>query len=116
MRNCAASAPHATRKADARRLGNVHSADSAEPPAVDRKASSFSLTCAEDSPAPEGQQATWHCKPTAETTWTTMGRDQMKSTTPLPAAPGTGTSAPAPFEMLVREILAQLGEDPAREG
>src|SRR5206468_10753537 len=57
MRNCAASAPHATRNADARMLGNVHSADSAEPPAVDNKASSFSFTCAEDSPAPEAQQA-----------------------------------------------------------
>src|SRR5213083_1477140 len=45
-----------------------------------------------------------------------MGRDQMKSATPLPAAPGPGTGAPAPFETLVREILAQLGEDPAREG
>src|SRR5439155_54200 len=30
MRNCAASAPHATRNADARMLGNVHSADSAD--------------------------------------------------------------------------------------
>src|SRR6266487_6726460 len=38
-------------------LGNVHSADAAEPPAVDRKASSFSFTSAEDSPAPEAQQA-----------------------------------------------------------
>jgi len=38
MRNCAASAPQATRNAAARMLGNVHSADSAEPPAVDRKA------------------------------------------------------------------------------
>src|SRR5436309_8310187 len=57
MRNWAASAPQVTRKADARMLGNVHSADSAEPPAVDRKASTFSFTCAEDSPAPEAQQA-----------------------------------------------------------
>src|SRR3989441_2361704 len=53
IRNCAASAPHATRNADARMLGKVHSADRAEPPATDRKASTFSFTCAEDSPAPE---------------------------------------------------------------
>src|SRR2546427_11945494 len=57
MRNWAASAPQATRKADVRMPGNVHSADSAEPPAVDRKASTFRFTCAEDSPAPDGQQA-----------------------------------------------------------
>src|SRR6266566_4183148 len=57
MRNCAASAPQATRNADARMLGNVHRADSAVAPAVDTKASSFSFTCAEDSPAPEAQQA-----------------------------------------------------------
>src|SRR3989449_7167445 len=58
IRNCAASAPHATRNADARMLGKVHSADRAEPPATDRKASTFSFTCAEDSPAPRSEEHT----------------------------------------------------------
>src|ERR1051325_2149836 len=123
MRNCAASAPHATRKADTSRLGNVHSADSAEPPAVERKASTFRFTCAEDSPAPDDQQAARHRAVRGEYV-ETMGRDQMKSAglhsfheghgAPLPAAPDAG--APTPFETLVREILGLLGEDPAREG
>ena len=62
--------------------------------------------------------------PHAESTWTTMGRDQIKSASlhsfheghgvPHPAAPDAG--APTPFETLVREILGLLGEDPAREG
>ena len=62
--------------------------------------------------------------PHAESTWTTMGRDQIKSASlhsfheghgaPHPAPPDAG--APTPFETLVREILGLLGEDPAREG
>src|SRR6267378_3220528 len=109
MRNCAASAPQATRKADARMLGNVHSADSAEPPAVDNKASTFSFTCAEDSPAPEAQQA--------------MGRDKMKSASlhgfheeHVEPAHAHDAAGPSPFEALVRQLLEELGEDPAREG
>jgi|SRR5690242_16257790 GTP cyclohydrolase IA len=51
-----------------------------------------------------------------------MGRDKMKSAShhsfheghiePLPRAPAT----PSAFESLVRAMLEQLGEDPAREG
>src|SRR5215467_3259864 len=41
IRNCAASAPHATRKAESSMLGKVHSADSAEAPACETAASSF---------------------------------------------------------------------------
>src|SRR6185503_4756277 len=39
--NCAASAPQATRKADSRMLGKVHSAERAEPPAWNTAASTF---------------------------------------------------------------------------
>jgi len=52
-----------------------------------------------------------------------MGRDKMKSAglrgvsgphaTPPPAVPST---VRPPFDTLVREMLAQLGEDPTREG
>src|SRR5260370_30859731 len=52
-----------------------------------------------------------------------MGRDKMKSAglrgvsgphaTPPPAGPST---VRPPFDTLVREMLAQLGEDPTREG
>jgi len=47
-----------------------------------------------------------------------MGRDQIKSATRHSFhEPRADAAAPAiPFETLVREILAQLGEDPAREG
>src|SRR6266545_1382624 len=58
------------------------------------------------------------------TTWTTMGRDKMKSASvhsfheahaePSPASPPAGTGAP--FETLVREMLERLGEDPTRQG
>src|SRR2546422_8884722 len=41
MRNCAASAPQATRNADSSMLGNVHSAARAVPPACVAVASSF---------------------------------------------------------------------------
>src|SRR2546422_6473826 len=55
---------------------------------------------------------------------TTMGRDKIKSSSlhrvheehvePLPpATPGGGRT---PFEVLVRELLGQLGEDATREG
>src|SRR2546430_403090 len=53
-----------------------------------------------------------------------MGRDKMKSTSlhsfhdehtePLPPVPAPG--ARTPVETLVREMLAQLGDDPTREG
>src|SRR5690349_6447780 len=129
MRNCAASAPQVTRKADPSMLGKVHNAESADPPAPDKKASTFSFTCAEDSPAPEAQQAI-------------MGRDKMKSASrhgfheghtepappvsaPTPPTPPTAATpptvvpqldGPTAFESLVREMLVQLGEDPTREG
>src|SRR3989442_13673692 len=58
------------------------------------------------------------------TTWTTMGRDKVKSASlpslheepvePLP--PATMAGGRTPFEVLVRELLEQLGEDAAREG
>src|SRR6185503_12238954 len=41
MRNCAASAPQATRNADSRMLGKVQMAERAEPPACNADASSF---------------------------------------------------------------------------
>jgi GTP cyclohydrolase I len=53
-----------------------------------------------------------------------MGRDKLKSANPptahadhaeLPSA-SSSAGARAPFEALVREILAQLDEDPSREG
>src|SRR5438874_5122982 len=53
-----------------------------------------------------------------------MGRDKIKSASlhsfhdehvePLPPTPAPGTRTP--FETLVREMLAQLGDDPTREG
>src|SRR5436190_2042140 len=53
-----------------------------------------------------------------------MGRDKIKSASlhgfhdehvePLPPTPAPG--ARTPFETLVREMLAQLGDDPTREG
>src|SRR5438270_78439 len=53
-----------------------------------------------------------------------MGRDKIKSASlhgfhdehvePLPPTPAAGTRTP--FETLVREMLAQLGDDPTREG
>src|SRR5258708_4567666 len=61
MRNCAASAPQATRNAESRMLGNVHRADAAEPPAADREASTFRRTVAEDSLAVEERQAMARC-------------------------------------------------------
>ena len=47
-----------------------------------------------------------------------MGRDEMKSATRHSIhEPHAGADAPSiPFETLVREMLVQLGEDPAREG
>src|SRR5438445_13296364 len=44
IRNWAASAPQATRKADVRMAGNVHRAHSAEPPAVHSIASTYRFT------------------------------------------------------------------------
>src|SRR5712691_12983840 len=101
MRNCAASAPHATRNADNNMLGNVHSAASAVPPACVAETSSFRNRM--------GVQLT-------------MARDQMKSaslhsfheshTDPAAAA----AAVRSPFQTLVHEMLEQLGEDPKREG
>ena len=47
-----------------------------------------------------------------------MGRDQMKSATrhSFHEPHADAAAPPIPFETLVREMLAQLGEDPAREG
>src|SRR2546422_11335731 len=90
IRNCAASAPHATRNADARMLGKVHSADRAEPPATDRKASTFSFTCAEDSPAPEALQV--------------MARDKIKSASLHSFHEDHGEPLPVSLEPLVHDI------------
>src|SRR5438270_14016112 len=53
-----------------------------------------------------------------------MGRDKIKSASlhgfhdehvePLPPTPGPGTRTP--FETLLREMLAQLADDPTRQG
>src|SRR4029077_20751998 len=97
MRNCAASAPQATRNADRSMLGNVHSAASEVPPACVAEASSFrNRTGVQD----------------------TMARDQMKSTS-LRSFHESHTEPAAvriPFQTLVHEMLEQLGEDPKREG
>src|SRR5437899_2890065 len=61
MRNCAASAPQATRNAESRMLGNVHKADAAEPPAADREATSFRRTVAEDNLQCRERQAMARC-------------------------------------------------------
>src|SRR5437773_675933 len=62
IRNCAASAPQATRNAETRMLGKVQSADSAEPPAWIAAASSFkSRTGAQLSLAGEVEQAMPRC-------------------------------------------------------
>ncbi len=47
-----------------------------------------------------------------------MGRDQMKSATRhgFHDDHGEPATTPPPFETLVRDMLVQLGEDPAREG
>jgi len=47
-----------------------------------------------------------------------MGRDQMKSATrhSFPEPHADAAAQRIPFETLVREMLVQLGEDPAREG
>ena len=50
-----------------------------------------------------------------------MGRDKMKSASlhsfhEEHVEPQASEAAPSPFESLVREMLVQLGEDPAREG
>src|SRR5258706_10856304 len=106
MRNCAASAPHATRNADNNMLGNVHNAASAVPPACVAERSSFRNRM--------GVQLT-------------MARDQMKSAslhsfheshTDPAAAGGAGAGAGAgaaavrsPFQTLVHGMLEQLGED-----
>src|SRR6267378_6639322 len=97
MRNCAASAPQATRKADSSMLGKVHSAPSAVPPACVAEASSFRNRT--------GVQLT-------------MARDKMKSAS-LHSFHATHTEPTAvriPFHTLVHEMLEQLGEDPKREG
>src|SRR6266581_2043064 len=105
MRNCAASAPQATRNADRSMLGNVQSAASAAPPPCIAEASSFRNRT--------GVQ-------------NTMARDQMKSSSlhsfheshaePPPPAPPPPTEVRIPFQTLVHEMLEQLGEDPKREG
>src|SRR2546430_9831553 len=102
IRNCAAPAPHATRNADARMLGKVHSADRAEPPATDRKASTFSFTCAEDSPAPEALQV--------------RARAKIRSASLHSFHEDHGEPLPVSLEPLVHDILQRLGEDPTREG
>src|SRR5258706_2368122 len=98
MRNCAASAPQATRNADANMLGNVQSAASAVPPACVAERSSFRHRM--------GVQLT-------------MARDQMKSAS-LHSFHESHTDPTAavrsPFQTLVHEMLEQLGEDPKREG
>src|SRR5438046_3930491 len=92
MRNCAASAPQATRKADSSMLGNVQSAASAAPPPCIAAASSFRVrTGVQD----------------------TMAREHFhESHTEVPAPVASGIS----FQELVHEMLEQLGEDPTREG
>src|SRR5438093_10920414 len=92
MRNCAASAPQATRKADSSMLGNVQSAASAAPPPCIAAASSFrDRTGVQD----------------------TMVREHFhESHTEVPAPVASGIS----FQELVHEMLEQLGEDPKREG
>src|SRR5438093_11045064 len=105
MRNCAASAPQATRNADRSMLGNVQSAASAAPPPCIAEASSFRNRT--------GVQ-------------NTMARDQMKSaslhsfheshTEPPPPAPPPPTEGRIPFPTLVPQMLEPLGEDPKREG
>src|SRR5436309_11541210 len=105
MRNCAASAPQATRNADGSMLGNGQSAASAAPPPCIAEASSFRNRT--------GVQ-------------NTMARDQMKSaslhsfheshTEPPPPAPPPPPEVRIPFQTLVHEMLEQLGEDPKREG
>src|SRR5258708_126535 len=102
MRNCAASAPHATRNADNNMLGNVHRAASAVPPACVAGPGIFRNRMGVQLP---------------------MARDQMKpgslhsfhESHPDPAATG-GAAARSPFQTLVHEMLEQLGEDPKREG
>src|SRR6266511_4371483 len=65
IRNCAASAPQATRNAESRMLGKVHSAASAEPPACIRAASSFrSRTGPQLSLVAEVEQAMPRCRVT----------------------------------------------------
>src|SRR5438552_15106829 len=91
MRNCAASAPQATRNADSSMLGNVQSAASAAPPPCIAAASSFRVrTGVQDTMARE------HCH---------------ESHTEVPGAVASGSS----FQELVHEMLEQLGDDPTRE-
>src|SRR5437016_8923426 len=97
MRNCAASAPQATRNADSSMLGKVHSAASAVPPACVTRASSFRNRT--------GVQLT-------------MARDKMKSASlhSFHESHTEPTEVGIPFQTLVHEMLEQLGEDPTREG
>src|SRR3982750_3839830 len=100
MRNCAASAPQATRKADSSMPGKVHSAESAVPPAWSAGASSF-----RNRTRIPGVQDT-------------MARDQMKSASlhSFHESHTDQAAVPIPFQQLVHGILEQLGEDPKREG
>src|ERR1041385_9442511 len=97
MRNCAASAPQATRNADSSMLGKVHSAASAVPPAWNASASTFRDRT--------GVQVT-------------MARDKMKSASlrSFHEEHTAPTEIRIPFQTLVPEMLEQLGEDPTREG
>src|SRR5213593_1622163 len=94
MRNCAASAPQATRNADNNMLGKVHSAPSAVPPACIAEASSF--------------------RNRTGVVQDTMARDQMKSAS-LHSFHESHTEPASsegriPFQTLVHEMLEQLGE------
>src|SRR5437867_12142935 len=98
MRNCAASAPQATRNADRSMLGNVQSAASAAPPPCIAEASSFRNRT--------GVQ-------------NTMARDQMKSaslhsfheshTEPPPPPPPPPTALRPPLPPPDPDVLAQPG-------
>src|SRR5213083_623254 len=92
MRNCAASAPQATRNADNSMLGNVQSAASAAPPPCIAAASSFRVrTGVHD----------------------TMAREHFhESHTEVRPPVASGIS----FQELVHQMLEQLAEDPTREG
>src|SRR6266700_3504119 len=98
MRNCAASAPQATRNADRSMLGNVQSAASAAPPPCIAEASSFRNRT--------GVQ-------------NTMARDQMKSASlhsfheshaePPPPPPPPPPGGPHPFQAPVPRVRGATG-------
>src|SRR6266550_2098725 len=97
MRNCAASAPQATRNAESSMAGKVHSAASAVPPACVAWASSFRNR-------------------TGAQTYHGTRQDEIGEPAQLPRVAYGADGGAHPFQTLVHEMLEQLGEDPTREG